>query len=59
GNHEAQRLVGEQQWQVALDEHGRRFAALLPDDHLYRAGTNRLDLYRVGADGDLRRLTLS
>ncbi|MEH1057466.1 sulfatase-like hydrolase/transferase [Micromonospora sp. CPCC 206171] len=44
---------------VPRDKGGRRFAALLSDDHLYRAGTNRLDLYRVGADGDLRRLTLS
>ncbi|MEV0806850.1 sulfatase-like hydrolase/transferase [Micromonospora sp. NPDC050200] len=44
---------------VPRDKGGRRFAALLADDHLFRAGANRLDLYRVGSDGALRRLTLS
>ncbi|MFJ6198915.1 sulfatase-like hydrolase/transferase [Micromonospora sp. NPDC092111] len=44
---------------VPEDKGGRRFAAFLPDDHLFRAGGNRLDVYRVGADGSLRRLTLS
>ncbi|MGB2570019.1 sulfatase-like hydrolase/transferase [Micromonospora citrea] len=43
---------------VRRDEGGRRFAALLADDHLFSAGVNRLDLYRVAADGGLRRLTL-
>ncbi|TDB70649.1 sulfatase-like hydrolase/transferase [Micromonospora sp. KC723] len=43
---------------VPQDEAGRRFAAFLPDDHLFRAGANRLDLYRVVAGGDLRRLTV-
>ncbi|WP_245719165.1 sulfatase-like hydrolase/transferase [Micromonospora rhizosphaerae] len=44
---------------VPRDEGGRRFAALLPDDRLFTAGANRLDVYQVGADGALRRLTLS
>jgi hypothetical protein len=44
---------------VPPDHRGRRFAALLPDDRLFAAGANRLDLYRVDADGALRRLTLS
>ncbi|MEU4371699.1 sulfatase-like hydrolase/transferase [Micromonospora chersina] len=44
---------------VRPDPGGRRFAALLPDDRLFAAGSNRLDLYRVDADGTLRRLTLS
>ncbi|XBP96620.1 sulfatase-like hydrolase/transferase [Micromonospora sp. CCTCC AA 2012012] len=44
---------------VAADRGGRRFAALLPDDRLFAAGANRLDLYRVAADGTLRRLALS
>ncbi|MEU4482661.1 sulfatase-like hydrolase/transferase [Micromonospora sp. NPDC023966] len=44
---------------VPPDHGGRRFAALLPDDRLFAAGANRLDLYRVDADGALRRLTLS
>ncbi|MEV4482905.1 sulfatase-like hydrolase/transferase [Micromonospora coxensis] len=44
---------------VPRDAGGRRFAALVADDHLFRAGANRLDLYRVAADGGLRRLTLS
>ncbi|WP_194823291.1 sulfatase-like hydrolase/transferase [Micromonospora sp. S-DT3-3-22] len=44
---------------VPKDQGGRRFAAFLADDHLFRAGANRLDIYRVGTDGALRRLTLS
>ncbi|MDG4809823.1 sulfatase-like hydrolase/transferase [Micromonospora sp. WMMD1120] len=44
---------------VPPDPGGRRFAALLTDDSLFRAGTNRLDLYQVATDGTLRRLTLS
>ncbi|SCL52781.1 Arylsulfatase A [Micromonospora chersina] len=44
---------------VRPDPGGRRFAALLPDDRLFAPGSNRLDLYRVDADGTLRRLTLS
>ncbi|WFE66299.1 sulfatase-like hydrolase/transferase [Micromonospora sp. WMMD714] len=44
---------------VPQDRGGRRFAALLADDRLFRAGANRLDIYRVGTDGALRRLTLS
>ncbi|MFG1659802.1 sulfatase-like hydrolase/transferase [Micromonospora chersina] len=44
---------------VRPDAGGRRFAAFLPDDRLFAAGANRLDLYRVEADGTLRRLTLS
>lgn len=44
---------------VRPDPGGRRFAALLPDDRLFAAGSNRLDLYRVEADGTLRQLTLS
>ncbi|MFG1954473.1 sulfatase-like hydrolase/transferase [Micromonospora sp. NPDC048830] len=44
---------------VPADPGGRRFAALLADDSLFRAGANRLDVYRVAADDDLRRLSLS
>ncbi|RKF22802.1 sulfatase [Micromonospora globbae] len=44
---------------VRPDKGGRRFAAFLPDDRLFTAGPNRLELYRVGADGGLRPLTLS
>ncbi|MCO1593776.1 hypothetical protein M8C17_01190 [Micromonospora sp. RHAY321] len=33
--------------------------ALLPDNPIFTAAANRLDLYQVGADGGLRRLTLS
>ncbi|SCF24203.1 Arylsulfatase A [Micromonospora viridifaciens] len=44
---------------VPPDQGGRRFAAFLPDDRLFVAGANRLDLYLVGADGGLRRLRLS
>ncbi|MGC4896810.1 sulfatase-like hydrolase/transferase [Micromonospora sp. DT31] len=43
---------------VPPDAGGRRFAALLPDDRLFAAGANRLDLYRVDG-GPPRRLTLS
>ncbi|RKN48584.1 sulfatase-like hydrolase/transferase [Micromonospora endolithica] len=41
---------------VPRDAGGRRFAALIADDRLYRAGANRLDLYRIAPDGTLRRL---
>ncbi|MEU3456482.1 sulfatase-like hydrolase/transferase [Micromonospora sp. NPDC006766] len=44
---------------VVSPDKGRRFAAFLPDDRLFVAGANRLDLYRVGADGSLRSLRLS
>ncbi|WP_089022191.1 sulfatase-like hydrolase/transferase [Micromonospora coriariae] len=44
---------------VPADPGGRRFAALLTDDQLFRAGTNQLDVYQVAADGTLRRLALS
>ncbi|MEV4711375.1 sulfatase-like hydrolase/transferase [Micromonospora sp. NPDC049374] len=44
---------------VAPDPGGRRFAALLADDRLFRAGANRLDLYLVGHDGRLRQLSVS
>ncbi|MER7416891.1 sulfatase-like hydrolase/transferase [Micromonospora peucetia] len=44
---------------VPRDAGGRRFAALLADDRLFHAGTNRLDVYRVAPDGTLRHLTLS
>ncbi|MBQ1024558.1 sulfatase-like hydrolase/transferase [Micromonospora sp. C95] len=44
---------------VAPDPGGRRFAALLADDRLFRAGANRLDLYLVGPDGRLRQLSIS
>ncbi|WP_092380369.1 sulfatase-like hydrolase/transferase [Micromonospora phaseoli] len=44
---------------VAPDPGGRRFAALLADDRLFRAGANRLDLYLVDAGGVLRQLTIS
>ncbi|BCJ56629.1 hypothetical protein Jiend_00510 [Micromonospora endophytica] len=43
---------------VAPDPGGRRFAALLADDRLLRAGANRVDLYLVEAGG-LRQLTIS
>ncbi|WP_091462545.1 sulfatase-like hydrolase/transferase [Micromonospora inyonensis] len=42
---------------VPPDPQGRRFAALLTDDALFRAGPNRLDVHRVAPDGSLRRLT--
>ncbi|MFI6270598.1 sulfatase-like hydrolase/transferase [Micromonospora zamorensis] len=41
------------------DPGGRRFAALLTDDRLFRAGTNQLDVYEIATDGTLRRLALS
>ncbi|MCZ7422418.1 sulfatase-like hydrolase/transferase [Verrucosispora sp. WMMA2121] len=44
---------------VAPDPGGRRFAALLADDRLFRAGANRLDLYLVDPDGRLRQLSIS
>lgn len=44
---------------VPPDPGGRRFAAFLPDDRLFAAGANRLDVYRVDGAGGLRRLTLS
>ncbi|MGV9213095.1 sulfatase-like hydrolase/transferase [Micromonospora sp. RB23] len=44
---------------VPADPGGRRFAALLTDDRLFRAGTNQLDVYQVTPTGTLRRLTLS
>ncbi|SCL35656.1 Arylsulfatase A [Micromonospora nigra] len=44
---------------VSPDPGGRRFAALLADDRHFRAGDNRLDIYRVDPAGGLRRLTLS
>ncbi|MFE9694595.1 sulfatase-like hydrolase/transferase [Micromonospora sp. NPDC005806] len=44
---------------VPPENGGRRFAALLPDDRLFAVGANRLDIYRVGTDGSLRRLTVS
>ncbi|RLP87237.1 sulfatase [Micromonospora sp. CV4] len=44
---------------VPADPGGRRFAALLTDDQLFRAGVNQLDVYQVAADGTLRRLALS
>ena len=44
---------------VPADPGGRRFAALLTDDRLFRAGTNQLDVYQVATDGTLRRLALS
>ncbi|MCX4472837.1 sulfatase-like hydrolase/transferase [Micromonospora sp. NBC_01655] len=44
---------------VPPDAGGRRFAALLPDDRLFRAGANRLDVYRVGPGDELRRLSVS
>ncbi|WP_434740192.1 sulfatase-like hydrolase/transferase [Micromonospora sp. SH-82] len=44
---------------VPEDPDGRRFAAFMPDDRLFVAGVNRLDVYRVDADGALRRLALS
>ncbi|GLY24350.1 hypothetical protein Misp04_40820 [Micromonospora sp. NBRC 101691] len=42
---------------VPPDPGGRRFAALLTDDALFRAGANRLDVHQVAPDGTLRRLT--
>ncbi|MET8308787.1 sulfatase-like hydrolase/transferase [Micromonospora sp. NPDC005173] len=44
---------------VPTDPGGRRFAALLTDDQLFRAGTNQLDVYQIATDGTLRRLALS
>ncbi|MEO3770270.1 sulfatase-like hydrolase/transferase [Micromonospora sp. B9E7] len=44
---------------VPADPGGRRFAALLTDDKLFRAGTNQLDVLQVTPDGTLRRLALS
>ncbi|MFF0253322.1 sulfatase-like hydrolase/transferase [Micromonospora zamorensis] len=44
---------------VPADPGGRRFAALLTDDRLFRAGTNQLDVYEIATDGTLRRLALS
>jgi hypothetical protein len=44
---------------VPPDARGRRFAAFLPDDRLFRPGANGLDVYRVGPGDDLRRLSLS
>ncbi|KKK05839.1 sulfatase-like hydrolase/transferase [Micromonospora sp. HK10] len=44
---------------VPPDAGGRRFAAFLPDDRLFAAGANQLDLYRVDGAGGLRRLALS
>ncbi|MFI6820896.1 sulfatase-like hydrolase/transferase [Micromonospora sp. NPDC050187] len=41
---------------VSPDPGGRRFAALLTDDTLFRAGPNRLDVHQVAPDGTLRRL---
>ncbi|MFG2049926.1 sulfatase-like hydrolase/transferase [Micromonospora sp. NPDC048935] len=44
---------------VPPDPGGRRFAALLTDDRLFRAGNNQLDVFQVTTDGTLRRLALS
>jgi hypothetical protein len=44
---------------VPPDKGGRRFAAFLPDDRLFRAGDNRLEIYQIQPGGTLRRLTLS
>lgn len=44
---------------VPRDAGGRRFAAFLPDDRIFAAGANRLDLYRLDAGGTPRRLDLS
>ncbi|WP_018803145.1 sulfatase-like hydrolase/transferase [Salinispora arenicola] len=44
---------------VPRDEGGRRFAALIADDRLFRSGVNRLGLFLVSADGTLNRLALS
>ncbi|MEU8191243.1 sulfatase-like hydrolase/transferase, partial [Micromonospora carbonacea] len=44
---------------VPPDAGGRRFAAFLTDDRLFRAGDNRVDLYRIGPDGELRHLSIS
>ncbi|MEU4475438.1 sulfatase-like hydrolase/transferase [Micromonospora sp. NPDC023888] len=44
---------------VPPDPGGRRFAALLTDDKLFHAGSNKLDVYQVATDGTLRRLALS
>ncbi|RQX19431.1 sulfatase, partial [Micromonospora ureilytica] len=44
---------------VPADPGGRRFAALLADDRLFHAGTNKLDVFQVATDGTLRRLALS
>ncbi|WP_025617789.1 sulfatase-like hydrolase/transferase [Salinispora cortesiana] len=44
---------------VGRDEGGRRFAALIGDDQLFRSGTNQLGLFLVAPDGTLTRLALS
>nr|WP_091609678.1 sulfatase-like hydrolase/transferase [Micromonospora mirobrigensis] len=44
---------------VPRDAGGRRFAALLADDRLFRSGANQLAVYRVGPGDALRRLRLS
>ncbi|MFF3852548.1 sulfatase-like hydrolase/transferase [Micromonospora sp. NPDC002575] len=44
---------------VPPDVGGRRFAAFLPDDRLFRAGDNRVDLYQIGTGGELRHLSIS
>ncbi|TDC51199.1 sulfatase [Micromonospora sp. KC207] len=44
---------------VPPDAGGRRFAAFLPDDRLFRAGANRLDLYQIGPGDELRHLSIS
>ncbi|MGK5740796.1 sulfatase-like hydrolase/transferase [Micromonospora sp. URMC 103] len=44
---------------VPRDPGGRRFAALVGDDRLFRAGANRLDVYEIATDGGLRHLALS
>ncbi|MGC4806285.1 sulfatase-like hydrolase/transferase [Micromonospora sp. DT233] len=36
-----------------------RFVAFLPDDRLFRAGANRLEVYRVGPGDTLRQLSVS
>ena len=41
---------------VAPDPGGRRFAALIADDGLFQVGDNRVEVYQVAADRDLRRL---
>ncbi|WP_458351710.1 sulfatase-like hydrolase/transferase [Micromonospora oryzae] len=44
---------------VPPDVGGRRFAAFLTDDRLFRAGDNRVDLYQIGPGGELRHLSIS
>jgi hypothetical protein len=39
------------------DPQGRRFAAFLPDESLFKFGTNRLEIVQVASDGSLRRTT--